>query len=81
MSIRWIRNVVVDGKQSTLEILLGDRSIADKCYIRMNQDDELWFRPETNNREEVLQQGIDILKHRLVGKNVLASNGSAFPWH
>ncbi len=81
MSIRWIRNVVVDGRQSTLEVLLGDHSIADKCYIRMNQEEEFWFRPETDNRDQVLQQGIDILKHRLKGKNVLASNGSAFPWH
>jgi hypothetical protein len=81
MSIRWIRNVVVDGRQATLEVLLGDRSIADKCYIRVNQDEEFWFRPATDNREAILQQGIDMLKNRLAGKNVLASNGSAFPWH
>jgi hypothetical protein len=55
MSIRWIRNVVLDGKQATIEVLLGDRSIADKCYIRVNQDEEFWFRPHTDNREEVLQ--------------------------
>jgi hypothetical protein len=81
MSIRWIRNVTVDGKQSTLEVLLGDRVIADKCYIRVNQDEEMWFHPATNNRQEILQQGIDILKNRLLGKSVLASNGSSFPWH
>ncbi len=81
MSIRWIRSVVVDGRQATLEVLLGDRSIADKCYIRVNQDEELWFRPSTDNREAILQQGIDMLKDRLAGKNVLGSNGSAFPWH
>jgi len=81
MSIRWIRNVVVDGKQSTLEVLLGDRAIADKCYTRVNQEEELWFRPKTDNRDAVLQQGIDILRNRLQGKNILASNGSAFPWH
>jgi hypothetical protein len=81
MSIRWIRNVVVDGRQATLEVLLGDRSIADKCYIRVNQDEEFWFRPSTDNREAILQQGIDMLKNRLAGKKVLGSNGSAFPWH
>lgn len=81
MSIRWIRNVVLDGKQATLEVLLGDRSIADKCYIRVNQDEEFWFRPLTDNREEVLQQGIEMLKSQLSGKNILGANGSAFPWH
>ncbi len=81
MSIRWIRNVVVEGKPATLEVLLGDRTIADKCYIRLNKDEEIWFSPNTDNREEILLQGIDLLKNRLRGKNVLASNGSAFPWH
>ncbi len=81
MSIRWIRNVNVDGKATTLEVLLGDKSIADKCYVRLNQEEERWFRPESDNREAILQQGIDMLKNRLQGKNVLGSNGSAFPWH
>ena len=73
--------MVVDGRQSTLEVLLGDRSISDKCYIRVNQDEEFWFRPATFDREAILQQGIDMLKERLAGRKVLASNGSAFPWH
>lgn len=81
MSIRWIRNVVVDGRQTTLEVLLGNRSIADKCYVRVNQDEELWFRPSSENREAILQQGIEMLKGRLDGKKVTAQNGSAFPWH
>ena len=81
MSIRWIRNVVVDGRQTTLEVLLGNRSIADKCYVRVNQDEELWFRPASENREAILQQGIEMLKGRLDGKKVTAQNGSAFPWH
>jgi hypothetical protein len=81
MSIRWIRNVVVDGRQTTLEVLLGEKSIADKCYIRVNQDEEFWFRPSSDNRQAILQQGIDMLKTRLDGKNVTAQNGSSFPWH
>jgi len=81
MSIRWIRNVVVDGRQTTLEVLLGNRSIADKCYIRVNQDEEFWFRPTSENREAILQQGIEMLKGKLDGKKVTAPNGSAFPWH
>ena len=81
MSIRWIRNVVVDGKQTTLEVLLGDRSISDKCYIRVNQDEEYWFRPSSDDRHAILQQGIDMLKTRMADHKVTGSNGSAFPWH
>jgi hypothetical protein len=81
VSIRWIRNVVVDGRQTTLEVLLGESRIADKCYIRVNQDEEFWFRPSSDNRHAILQQGIDMLKNRLGGKQVMGQNGSAFPWH
>ncbi|MDB5102836.1 MAG: hypothetical protein JWP91_525 [Fibrobacteres bacterium] len=81
MSIRWIRNVVVDGSQTTLEVLLGDNRIADKCYVRVNQDEEYWFRPSSDNRRAILQQGIDMLRNRFDGKKVTAQNGSAFPWH
>jgi hypothetical protein len=81
MSIRWIRNVVVDGRQTTLEVLLGDNRIADKCYIRVNQDEEFWFHPASDNRHAILQQGIDMLKNRFDGKKVTGANGSAFPWH
>ena len=81
MSIRWIRNVVVDGKQTTLEVLLGETRIADKCYVRVNQGEESWFRPASDDRQAILRQGIEMLKSRLDGKNVMAQNGSSFPWH
>jgi len=81
MSIRWIRSVQVDGRPMTLEVMLGASKIADKCYVRLNQDDELWFHPATDRREVILQQGIEMLKERLKGRQVTASNGSAFLWH
>ncbi len=81
MSIRWIRNVLIDGRQTTLEVLLGENRIADKCYVRVNQDEECWFRPGSDNRHAILQQGIDMLKTRLDGKQVMGQNGSTFPWH
>ena len=81
MSIRWIRNVMVDGRQTTLEVMLGDNKIADKCYVRLNQDEEYWFHPSADNREAILEQGIDMLKSRLRGKTIRAQNGSDFGWH
>lgn len=81
MSIRWIRSVQVDGRPTTLEVMLGATKIADKCYVRLNQDDEFWFHPATERREAILQQGIEMLKQRLKGRQVTASNGSDFLWH
>jgi hypothetical protein len=81
MSIRWIRSVVVDGRQATLEVLLGDRSIADKCYVRVNQDEEYWFRPSSVDRRAILAQGLDLLKSKMEGRSITESNGSAFAWH
>ena len=81
MSIRWIRNVTVDGKQTTLEVMLGASRIADKCYIRVNQDEELWFRPNSDQRESILAEGIAMLKTRFEGKSITGQNGSPFTWH
>ena len=81
MSIRWIRNVVVDARQATLEVLLGDRAISDKCYVRVNQDEEYWFRPSSGDRRAVLAQGLDLLKTKMQGRQVTEPNGSAFAWH
>jgi hypothetical protein len=81
MSIRWIRNVVLDGNQATFEVLLGDRAIADKCYVRVNQDEEYWFRPSSADRHAILEQGLELLKTKTQGRSVTDSNGSAFAWH
>jgi hypothetical protein len=81
MSIRWIRNVVLDGRQATLEVLLGDRAIADKCYVRVNQDEEYWFRPASVDRQAILSQGLDLLRTKMQGRSLTESNGSAFSWH
>lgn len=81
MSIRWIRNVVVDGRQATLEVLLGDRAISDKCYVRVNQDEEYWFRPASVDRRAVLAQGLDLLRSKMEGRSITEANGSAFSWH
>jgi hypothetical protein len=81
MSIRWIRNVVLDGRQATLEVLLGDRSIADKCYVRVNQDEEYWFRPTSVDRRTILEQGLELLKSKTQGRTLTDANGSTFAWH
>jgi len=80
MSIRWIRSVLVDGKQTTLEVMLGSNKISDKCYIRVNQEEEHWFHPADEGRETILRQGLGILKNRFEGRRITVGNGSAFSW-
>jgi hypothetical protein len=80
MAIRWMKNVLIDNKKSTLEIQLGDRKLGDKCYTRINSDVEQWFENLSDTRDDLIQQGLDILKRRLEGKNVLYPNGTAYDW-
>ena len=43
MSIRWIKNLIIDGEKSTIEIQIGDKKIGDKCYTRINNEVECWL--------------------------------------
>jgi hypothetical protein len=80
MSIRWLRNVVIDGEKSTVEIQVGDRRIGDKCYTRLNEEVELWFENYGDTREEIIAQGVEILKSRLTGKKITYPNGQVYDW-
>ena len=80
MSIRWIKNVVIDGEKSTLEIQLGDKKIGDKCYTRISNDVESYFNNISETRDEIINEGIDILKKRLEGKKVAYPDGRDYDW-
>lgn len=80
MSIRWLRNVVIDDEKGTIEIQVGDRKIGDKCYTRINTDVEVWFENKSETRAGILSQGIDILKKRLAGKNLTYPDGKTYAW-
>ena len=80
MSIRWIRNLLLDGEAATLEVLLGDREISDKCYYRINSGNEYWYVSKGETREEILNQGIQLLKKHFKGKNLTYPDGRAFDW-
>jgi hypothetical protein len=94
MSIRWLRNVVIDGQKSTVEVQLGDRRIGDKCYTRIfaskppgssneppaGDEVELWFENVSEERGDIIAQGVDILRRRLAGKNVTYPNGKQYDW-
>ncbi|MBN2035913.1 MAG: hypothetical protein JW768_04150 [Chitinispirillaceae bacterium] len=80
MSIRWIKNVLIDTEKSTIEIQIGDRRIGDKCYTRINTETESWFDNHSDTRADIIAQGIDLLKKRLEGKTVTYPDGRAFDW-
>jgi hypothetical protein len=80
MSIRWIRNVSIDGEKGTVEIQLGDHHLGDKCYTRINNEFEQWFQSTSDKREEIIAQGVEILKMRLEGKTVSGPDGEEFSW-
>jgi len=79
-SIRWIRNVTVNGSKCTLEIMVGVQHIADRCYVRINQEPELWFTPASDSRDEIVKEAMQILYQRLQGAEVLNSDGTPFQW-
>lgn len=80
MSIRWIRNVIIDGEKTTIEILLGDKFIGDKCYTRISNELEQYFDNVSDTRDDIVAQGIDVLKKRLEEKTVTYPNGKEYNW-
>jgi hypothetical protein len=80
MSIRWIKNILIDNEKCTIEIQVGDRRIGDKCYTRINSETELWFENIYDTRNDIIAQGIDILKQRLASKTVTYPNGREYDW-
>ncbi|MBN1578938.1 MAG: hypothetical protein JW913_20420 [Chitinispirillaceae bacterium] len=80
MSIRWLRNVIIDNRKSTIEIQVGDKKIGDKCYTRINQETETWFENSYHERSDIIAQGIDILKKRLRDRTVTNPDGSPYAW-
>ncbi|MFP4013918.1 MAG: hypothetical protein ACLFVQ_07545 [Chitinispirillaceae bacterium] len=80
MSIRWIRNVLIDGEKSTVEIQIGDKRIGDKCYTRIDEELEEWFENIYSTRDDIIAQGVDILRKRLDGKNITYPDGQPYDW-
>jgi hypothetical protein len=80
MAVRWMKNLMIDGSKSTIEIQLGDRKLGDKCYTRVNNEIERWFENFSDLRDDILAQGLDILKQRLEDKSVTYQNGTPYDW-
>jgi hypothetical protein len=75
-----MKNLIIDGAKSTIEVQLGDRKLGDKCYTRINNEIEQWFENFSDTRDDILAQGLDVLKQRLEGKSVAYQNGAPYDW-
>jgi hypothetical protein len=80
VSIRWIRNLAIDDEKSVIEIQLGDRRIGDKCYTRVGSEVERYFDNMNDNRDDIVAQGLDIIRKRLEGRKVCYPDGREFDW-
>jgi hypothetical protein len=80
MSIRWIRNVIIDNEKSTIEIQIGDKKIGDKCYTRVSNEVELYFENMMEGRDDIVAQGLDILRKRLESKKIAYPDGRDYDW-
>ncbi len=80
MSVRWIRNVMVDGEESTLEIQLGYKSIGDRCYIRVGTEVEVYFTPFSQHRSGIVEEGIAQLQAKLMNNTVTTLEGVIYGW-
>lgn len=80
MSFRWIRNVVIGDKKTDLEIQLGYSKIGDRCYTRIDNEMETYFKNMYETRDDILAQGIEILQGRLSGTHIKNPDGSDFIW-
>ena len=79
-SIRWIRNLTLDGVPLTFEIMIGSDHIADKCYVRVNAEPEFYFKAESDTRQAIVRKGIEILKQRFEGKEIKTPGGEIYDW-
>ena len=81
MSIRWIKNVIIDNEKTTLEVQLGNKKIGDKCYIRIGNEMETYFQNLFYTRDEILAQAKDLLKKRLRNNAITYPDGKPYDWN
>jgi len=80
MSIRWIRNVLIDDKETTIEVQIGYRVIGDKCYTRIGNEIEKYFNQISNDRDEIVLEGRNLLQEQLSGQKVTYQDGRIYDW-
>ena len=80
MSIRWIRNVLIDDELTTIEVQIGYRVIGDKCYTRVGNDIERYFNQVSNDRNEIVLEGRNLLQGQLSGRKITYPDGRIYDW-
>jgi hypothetical protein len=81
MSFNWFKTVLIDNEKTVLHIFFGEKVIGDKCYVKIGEQRVNWFISFDNTRDDIVNQGINILKSKLKDKTVLSLNGDIFSWN
>jgi len=80
MAVRWIRNVNIDGNETTIEVQIGYKVIGDKCYTRVGNELEHYFSTKSDDRSEIVLQGKNILQKQLANKKITYLDGRVYDW-
>jgi hypothetical protein len=80
MAVRWVRNVCINGKETTVEIQIGYKVIGDKSYTRVGNDIESYFDANTEDRNEIVAKGKELLKIQLQNKRITYTDGRDYDW-
>ncbi len=80
MSIRWIRNVVVNGEDKTIEIQLGYHRMGDRCYYRVGDGEEVYFLPPNDQRDTIVFAGLEGLQNALFDYTLTYPDGRLYDW-
>jgi hypothetical protein len=80
MSIRWVKNVIIDRVKTTIEVQIGEKRIGDKCYTRIGTEVESWFHNASDDRDQIIAQGIALIKRKLGAHTVSYPDGRIFDW-
>jgi len=80
MAVRWIRNVNIDGNETTIEVQIGYKVIGDKCYTRVGNEIEQYFRIKSDDRNEIVIQGKNLLQQQLANKKITYTDGRDYDW-
>ena len=80
MAIRWIRNICIDDRETTVEIQIGYKVIGDKLYTRIGNDIEVYFSITSEDRGEIVKRGKELLMEQLSDKKVTYTDGREYDW-
>ncbi|OGJ89536.1 MAG: hypothetical protein A2487_12160 [Candidatus Raymondbacteria bacterium RifOxyC12_full_50_8] len=76
----WIKNLIVDGKKTSIMVMFGNIVIGDKACYRIGTESEVWFEAETQDREAIIEQGKELIRKQLKNKDIRNPDNTPYQW-